>query len=287
MRHVSGLMGEVRVVYADHYKPVDPAEVQIPGGWVRGIVLETGDEDWSAHPERTLRRYRESDRQYAALFPLLERERIPVYFLEAATRFPARDIALMAAESAAGVALCHRTIQSIRDKRLSHRFRQRLWGTIGTSALSRRDWLAAGVTASFSLWLQFPLASTLARGLGHGLAWLDEPTADFRRAAVTSHPECERTHLFRNAILAYKLQFLQAEDRAMGLVAVLGPTHTSIEDDLRSPRPVLLTKLRELLPSVQVTAQRTVGEVCKLGFSAGRWRTVHRGHVPELQALCA
>jgi hypothetical protein len=287
MRQVSGRRGEARIVYANHYQPVYLAAVQIPGERPGAIVLETGDTDWSTNPETTLRRYRESDRQYATLLPLLERERIPVYFLEAATSFPARDVALMGAESATGIAILHATIRAIREKRLAHRVRERLWSNTGADGLSRRDWLAAGLTASIAGWLQFPLASSLARGFGHGFEYFDGPTARFRRAAVTTHPECERTHLFRNAILAYKLQILQAMERTGSLVAVLGPTHSPIEDDLRTPRPVLLTKLREFLPSVEVAAPSTVSEVCRLEFLADRWQTVHRGHVPELQALYA
>ncbi len=80
--------GAVRIVYGNHAQPVDPRQVRPASPGAAAVVLETGEDDWATNPEASLSRYRDSDPQYADLFPMLEREHVPVYFLEAPPASP-------------------------------------------------------------------------------------------------------------------------------------------------------------------------------------------------------
>ncbi len=102
---------------------------------------------------------------------------------------------------------------------------------------------------------------------------------------MSAHPEAEWTHRFRNAVLAYKLRAVLQAGEVRELTVVLGASHTPIEDDLRRSAADLLARIRSARDAVALTGPRTISAVCRMEFSAGRWRVAQQYDLGELKSL--
>jgi hypothetical protein len=250
--------GKNTVLYGIHIKSQNPQE--LPSD-IQGIILETGIHQYLKDPLLSFQKMKEHV-QYRELFEILEKKKIPVYFVDLKYRL-ADPILMMLDTTFTG-------IEWFAGMKLLKKGRK--------NPLN----LLVGV------WLVLPFLTNLLR-LGSAFSGIgQQQSGALKKISHKLHPEADLLYLtIRNAVIAEKTKYLlRRSGDSPHLVTILGAGHVGIEDMLQMSEEKSDSFFRRYLPLIKKIAEHEYFyKIVEFRFNGKNWNVASVTEVPTLKNL--
>ncbi len=269
--------GVYTIIYGAHNAAQDP---ELLPGKFDAIALETGGTPWSDNPLGYLNNYKK-DIQYGKLFERLEKDHIPILFMDTFHQFSKNseidywvanliDSGIVIGETLIGGQILFDLAKDVKN----HRF-------------SRRSFLRTTAMAAAGGWLSSPFISITGEATSVFGNIGTETTTEAMKTIQRTHPESMfLLAKVRNVAEAYKKQrLMELWGNKPHIVDVWGMDHVGIEDEIMAPLQAKYDFLKKISPLLKLIALPTFYRTAKFDYDGANWKIGIMYEFPELKEL--